>query len=137
MESQKRNMLLGGAAVVLFGGAAYLLFSRGEQQATFPDQYTYFGVCLACRQDVTVTHSKNVYEPFDCPNCRQAGSVYGWLWCPACEKRVLPPLVRDDQGVLRVPGTPTCPVCRSNGVGSYTPQLHDALKKGDVLPKWP
>jgi DNA-directed RNA polymerase subunit RPC12/RpoP len=136
--SGRRNLLLGGLAVVLLALAAYLYFSRAGTGADLPDQYTINAVCLACQQEARITASMGERQPLVCPHCGER-AAYSWYYCFNCNKLVIPNLEpAPGGGPPRIPIIPHCPICGAE-VGSYMPEdpLQKPTSEHAPLPKWP
>ena len=137
MDNSLRKGVLIGLCFVAIAGAIYIFLTRSGSAPPFPTEYAYQAVCLACHETVPVKRSKDQHEPLVCPKCEKQ-AVYGWMFCSACNKRIVPEMVRDGDGVRRVPMTPVCPLCKGTNVGAYVPELHDPQSTGDgPFPAWP
>ena len=135
---ERRNLMLGGAALLLLGLAAYLYFSRSGVKADFPREYTVDGMCLACQTPARVSAPLAEHEPLVCPAC-EARAVYGWWYCYDCNKQFIPNLVPSaDGGPPRLPVVPVCTGCRSARTGAFISDDPEQEPLGKVaLPKWP
>jgi predicted RNA-binding Zn-ribbon protein involved in translation (DUF1610 family) len=134
----RRNLILGGVAVVILGVAAVLYVTRaGSGKAELPTQALTYGVCLACQQDVEVAHGMTEQAPFVCPKCG-ARAVYPWFYCLECKKRVVPHLEKvagADYPVL--PVVPVCPACGASRLRAYRPDIGIETSGDAPLPPWP
>lgn len=139
MNKTQRNLALGTLAVVLLAYSGYRIFGqrRGVGALNIPEQITQHGVCLACKQEVEVTHPLRERPPYVCPVCGER-AVYIWWYCYECHYRFIPTLEKDDQGVLRPTRFPRCPHCGCTTVGEYNPEMGRQTPEADYpLPKWP
>lgn len=132
MESeQKRNLVLGGLAVVVLAGAGYFFFS-GKKPAAQLETYNYRGACLACKQSVDGTMRYDEQFPLKCAKCSKA-AVFPWYYCYACKHRFIPPPAQDG-GKLHLPIGPACAKCKSTNVGQFDPELGTQQPVGDLPP---
>jgi predicted RNA-binding Zn-ribbon protein involved in translation (DUF1610 family) len=132
----RKNLVLGGIAAVLLLIAGYRLILHALQPDILPTHINPNAVCLACQKDVAVTPRLSEAPPWKCPQCGQA-SVYTWLYCYDCRKRLVPNL--ELRGGTRMPPImPACPKCGGTRVGAYDPIDPEQKSEGDLpLPKWP
>ncbi len=133
----QRNTVLGGVAIVAIAAAAYFTFSGYGRQKPLPTTVHTLGVCLANGKDVEITHELDEVAPWTCPECGEQ-AVYPWLYCFDCQRRFVPKLDRDSQGILRMPPYPACPACGSQSYSAFKPEdRRQELKRKDArLPKW-
>ena len=137
MTSRRRNLILGGIALVCFAVAGYVFVATGSSRGPAPGEYIEHCICLACQQEVVLRHGADEIAPYRCPHCGQA-AVYSWYYCYDCGKRFVPkPLMREPGGPLRPPATVICGACGSRNVCAYVPELLSEEPKGNApLPKW-
>lgn len=134
-----KNTVLTVLAVLGFAGAGFFLIrSFRGMGSPVPEQYEAPGVCVACKQEVTVKHRYDVGEPFACPAC-SAKAVFKWRYCNDCNRRFVPKLqTNPDNGNAMVPLGYVCPACSCADVAYYVPDLPGQIPIGDAeLPKFP
>jgi DNA-directed RNA polymerase subunit RPC12/RpoP len=134
-----KNVLLGLLTVAAFSAAgvfAYRHFTTGADNS--PTGYESAGICLACRQEVTVSHKADEIEPFACSACGQK-AVYKWLYCNECHRRFIPDLrFSDVDQQWHFPQIPACRACKCTDVTGFVGDILGQLPIGDAeLPKWP
>ena len=139
MNKTQRNLILGILAVALLAYSGYRIFGqrRGVRTLNIPEEITQNGVCLACKQEVEVTHPLRQRPPYVCPVCGER-AVYIWWYCYECHYRFIPTLEKDENGVLRPTRFPRCPHCGCTTVGEYNPEMGRQTPEADYpLPPWP
>jgi hypothetical protein len=134
-RATRNALLLSVAAVLLIAAGLRLTFSHST--AGVPARFTADAVCLACQQDVTVTPKLSEPAPWKCPKCGEQ-AAYTWLYCPRCEVKFIPELVRVHGRPPRQPMIPTCPRCGGQHVTAYWAKDPEQPAQGRLpLPKWP
>jgi DNA-directed RNA polymerase subunit RPC12/RpoP len=137
MQQSKRNLWLGGIAVVLLAFAAYRVFSGTSGKPDLPDRYTGYGVCLACGQDLTVVYEKDQAQPLRCDACGEE-AVYLWWFCNDCRYRFIPELIREPGQPPRPTPYPVCTHCNCTAVAGWNPDNPNMVPEGQArLPRWP
>jgi DNA-directed RNA polymerase subunit RPC12/RpoP len=132
-----KNVVLGAVVVVLLAVSAYLLTRPTSGRIRLRQSYPYVGVCLACKKELHGLYDRSEAEPFECPECRQR-AVFAWWYCLDCQKRTLPELARDAEGIRRVPPQPFCNTCKCYDLTPYDPENLSQQPLGDnPLPAWP
>lgn len=135
MNSNQKNAVMGGLALVVLGIAGYLFF-RPTETVTFPSTKRIDGVCLACKAEQNTTADLTSPPPFVCDSCGSS-AVFSWMYCNACKKRFIPHITMQD-GVPKLPVIPACTGCGSTNTTQYATDDPDQAPVGDVaLPKWP
>jgi hypothetical protein len=139
MGKGKKNLLLGGAAVVLLGAAGVSLVTRtGSARAKFPTGYVVQGVDLETKTDVTIHATNKETAPFVNPATGKR-TVYPWFFCEECKWRFVPALVPSRTGgPPKLPMIPACPKCGRSGT-PWSPDFPEqAETTGDApLPAMP
>lgn len=134
-----KNAVLTVLAIAAFGVTGvlgYRYLSGGEDPT--PENLEAPGVCVGCKQEVTVKHKFDAVEPFTCTACGKP-AVFKWRYCNECHRRFVPKLVTNiDTGNAMVPLGFTCPACSCADVNYFMPDFPGQLPIGDAeLPKWP
>jgi hypothetical protein len=132
----RRNLILGGVAVLLLVVAVGYYVSRPSASAELPRETKVSGACLECRQHVQVVADLRAPRPFECPRC-DARAVYPLFLCRDCGKHSVPKLERrGDAELPKIPIMPSCLSCGSVNVGNYLGT--EIIPAGElVLPDWP
>jgi hypothetical protein len=137
VQENKRQIVLGGVAIVLLVVAGWYWFARASGPPAPSSTFTLDGICLACGKDVTATYKAGEGQPATCPLCGKR-AVYGTFYCYNCKQRFVPELEpRPGGGPPKMPMIPVCPTCGGTNVAGYIQQdpEHAAAQRGP-LPKW-
>lgn len=137
MEDSKRKVWLTVIVVVLFAFAGYRIFFGGTRKPQIPDEFTGYGVCLACGQEAAAVFRKEEVQPFHCQACGE-DAVYLWWFCNDCGYRFVPELVREPGQPPRPTPFPYCTHCACNSVSGWDPDNPAHGPENDAkLPPWP
>ena len=140
----KKNLIMGGAAAIIFLVAIIYYVSRPGAEAPLPSAVKANCACLACRQAVFVKASLSDLQPYKCPECGER-AVYPVLVCRDCGKLFVPNLERrgggevegiEEENLPQVPIVPSCISCGSTNVGSYLGD-EEIPSEDLLLPDWP
>ena len=138
----RKNLILGATAVVIFLVAVVYYASRPGAGADIPKTIKANCACLACRQAVRVEAALTQPKPYECPECGER-AVYPVLICRDCGKYFVPNLERrapvegiEQENFPRMPIMPSCTACGSTNVGGYTGQ-EEIPSDELLLPEWP
>lgn len=138
MNESKRNTVFIIVSLLLIGFAGYRLMTANKAAAIVPKEFVGEGVCLACKQEVTLKYDSGELPPFECPACGEK-AAYLWMYCNECRHRFIPELVR------LTPDAPPrpkpyfdCPNCGCTSYTNYRPDDEMQHVAGDAqLPHWP
>ena len=132
-----KNAILGAIATLALAAAAYLLFSGFGRQKALADRFESHAICLDTKQECVIEHTSTDAPPWKSPHSDK-NSAYPWYFCFRCQRRFVPKLQRDAEGVMRLPAFPSCPACGSMSFGSFNPDDPImAERKADAkLPNW-
>ncbi len=130
----KRNLVLGGVAVVLIAVAVYMFLPRRNVRTPLQN-YNAHGICLNCKAESPFTADLRTPAPFRCPSCGEE-AVYPVLSCGDCGTRFVADLQRFPGQPPRSNPFPTCPKCNCTTVSAWDPAAASATDP-PILPKWP
>lgn len=139
MKPATKNLLMGGAAVVLLVAAGVITFTRGlSAKAKYPTGYTVQGVDLVTKEELVIQATNDESAPFTNPKTGQR-TVYPWHYCPKCNRRFVPqPVPARQGGPPKMPMIPACPGCGGPGQVWVPEDPEQAQPAGDLpLPAMP
>lgn len=114
-----------------------MVFYINRPAGAIPDQYETFGVCLSCQTEQHASHGPAERPPYECRECGEP-AVYPWLYCYDSNTLFVPPLIRDEEGVPRIPPFPHSPVTGGDNFGTYVPDTPGMDPENrHPLPPWP
>jgi hypothetical protein len=136
MEQGKRNVVLGGVALVAIA-IAVVVFAKTSTKAGPSKTVQVNGICLSCQKEAQINVPTAVRPPYTCPACNKS-ALYAWFYCQQCGKRFIPTLERREaNGPLRIAIECRCPACGSTEVTPWDPTDPEQPDKGTAtLPKW-
>lgn len=137
MKTFHRNAAIATLSLAVLGYAGLRLSGVLDRQRPLPRAYSAAAVCLACKSEAFITVDFRSPPPLVCPRCG-ATAVFPWMYCPACKHRFVPAPEKDEQGVLRRPVVPLCPVCGGAGGTPLDPNDESQVVERDApLPSVP
>lgn len=135
MQTRKVVLWTVGLLALVGAGVRFACFAGGDTKQGGYEARTH-GVCLNCETEQVVTHSNEEIPPFECENCGEQ-AVYPWFYCDTSGKLFVPELVRDAQGILRLPAFPRSPISGTDHWKYYMPEDPTQSPTGKhPLPEW-